>query len=995
MNKLLDSNSISVNLDQYDQELIHAPGYIQPHGVLIVLDKKNLNILQISENTEQFFGVTAQSLINQEITKLFPVFQVKKIRKYISNNGDDNIHNYGLKIKLFNKSFQAVIHQGSENLILELESQELTNNKSINLTETIRTSIYQLKKATNISELSQYLAENIKDIIHFDRVMIYQFKEDNSGVVIAEAKENHLESYLNLHYPEFDIPEVARRLYRENWLRIIPDVNYQPIPIIPNSESLDLSPTFLRSVSPCHLTYLKNMGVTASMSISLIHENKLWGLIACHHYSPKYIDYETRKNCEFLGQFLSLQTKVIQEQELRQYLHKIDQIKTNIREQIRQYPSFINDLIKAHEPMIIDLVHSQGMAIILGKQVILSGKTPDESLIINLVNQVLKPEKKEVFYTDCLSQIYPEAEQFKTVASGILAISIFLSTTSYHLIWFRPEQRQTKHWAGNPEAVFSQENPDNIPILSPRNSFKIWQETVKNKSLSWQKVEIEAAQELRTIILLAALEFSQISHELLEENAKQAEAANQAKTQFLAKMSHELRTPLNAILGFSHILSRDFSLSVQQRDYLDIINHSGEYLLSLINDVLEMSKIEAGQLKLNQNNFDFWELIKSIQEMFCIKASDQGLHLLLEQQENLPQYLLGDEAKIRQIIVNLVGNAIKFTEHGHVILRISQLTTKPQKIKVKIEVEDTGKGISPEELDLIFDPFKQAQNKNHSESGTGLGLSISQQFAHLMGGEITVTSQLNQGSIFTCILNLELSPPTFLPSQKTTQKVLRLASEEPIYRILVVEDVPENQKLMVHLLQSVGFQVNSAYDGLQAIALWQSWQPDLIFMDMRMPKLDGYEATRRIRQLELSNPELPSVSIVALTATVFEEERKDIFAVGCNDIVYKPFREEVLFEIINKHLRVQYVYENEPLKKNQIAFLQLNEVKCKLSLMPNEWREQLKEAAVSAREKNILNLIKQIPQEHFSLAQALNRMLDNLAFSDIINLTENPTNEEF
>jgi light-regulated signal transduction histidine kinase (bacteriophytochrome)/CheY-like chemotaxis protein len=978
---------------QYEQYPIRTSGYIQPHGVLIVLERKNLNIIQISENVEKTFGLPAQSLLNKNLACLFSSYQVKKIIQYVSEQSWHKFNRFSLKIKVCNLFFQVIIHANNENIILELEQKvtSKTNNKN-NLFDILRNTSNRLKKISELVELSEYIADSVRKITQFDRVMIYKFATDNSGIVIAESKEDYLESYLDLHYPESDIPAVARQLYYENWLRIIPDVNYQPVPILPVEHlPLDLTHAFLRSVSPCHLTYLKNMGVTASMSISLIDENKLWGLIACHHYSPKYINYEIRKTCELLGNFMSLQTKVIEEKELYKYKQEIDLIQIKIRQTLAEKPCFINGIIKDNEVSLTNLVKAEGMAMILGEQISLSGKTPSASQVFQLVNGFLKPKKEEIFYTDCLSKDYPEGKGFKDVASGILTISIFLSTTSYHLIWFRPQQEQIVKWAGSSSnPVFVGE--DNIPRLSPRGSFEVWKETVNNKSLSWQFLEVEAARELKNVLLLAALEFSQFSQEFLEKTAQQAKLANIAKSQFLAKMSHELRTPLNAILGFTQIMSRDDSLSEQQQDYLGIINRSGEYLLTLINDVLEMSRIEAGQLTLNQGCFDFYALIQSIGDMFMIKASDKGLFLMLQQEEDLPRYLIGDEAKIRQIIVNLMGNAIKFTDYGEVILRVRKVSLQEDYLTLKLEVEDTGRGIEAEHLETVFEPFKQAENGENPEQGTGLGLSISRQFLHLMGGEITVQSEVNRGSIFTCVFPLRVAPKASVQAKIPVRRVIGLLAGQPLYHILVVEDVAENQKLMVNFLETVGFQVSSAHDGFEAIALWQEKKPDLIFMDMRMPQLDGYQATKRIREAELMEGISASVPIIALTATVFDEDRYGILATGCNDVIYKPFREEVLFEIISKYLKVKYVYEDEISPRKNLGGNQPINLQAGMDSMSIEWIRQLYQAAVSARENNILALIQDIPQEYFYLADALTEMLDNLAFTDIINLTESRIN---
>nr|WP_242411875.1 ATP-binding protein [Cyanobacterium sp. IPPAS B-1200] len=745
------------------------------------------------------------------------------------------------------------------------------------------------------------------------------------------------------------------------------------------------------------MEYLKNMGVKASMSISLLNQNKLWGLIACHHYSPKHINYETRKAGEFLGQFLSAHLFCKQEQKFKNYRLQIQGIQNRLRQGLLRSPDLIKEVFMRNKNSLINLTKSQGLAVCLDNDVHLMGNTPSQCQVNNLIKEFLNQSQQEIFFTDSLSMIYPLGREFKDTGCGILSISLFLTNHTYHLIWFRPEQSYEVPWGGNPYDV-SIEKIDNISQFTPRNSFAMWKETVRNKSFPWESVAIEAAQELRKVLLLTALEFSQYSQHILEETTKQANAANLAKSQFLAKMSHELRTPLNAILGFTQMMNRDCSLSETQQEYLGIINRSGEHLLSLINDVLEMSRIEAGQITLHQTCFNLHDLIKSVQELLTIKSNSKGLSFRVYQDDDLPQFLEGDESKLRQVIVNLVGNAIKFTDEGHVDLFLSLLSSDNlvgRQVQLLIEVKDTGIGIEEDNLESIFEPFKQTDNNVHSREGTGLGLSISRQFARLMDGDITVRSRWGEGSIFTCRIAMTLPEKIEQKSQSNSRQIIGLQQSQPVYRILVVEDVEDNRLLMEKMLQSMGFDVQTACNGKEAIALWQTWQPNLIWMDMRMPIMDGYQASRHIRNLETMEDK-PPVPILALTATVFDEEREAILQVGCNDFVSKPFQEKVIFEMMEKYLGVKYIYQ-EKRDKNQNKIQHptpdTQQTQTQLQKMPSPWINQLHQAALSAREAKIKTLIAEIPPEYNSLAHHLNHMLNNLFFDQIINLTQGDTNE--
>ncbi|HZX31605.1 MAG TPA: ATP-binding protein [Rhodocyclaceae bacterium] len=392
---------------------------------------------------------------------------------------------------------------------------------------------------------------------------------------------------------------------------------------------------------------------------------------------------------------------------------------------------------------------------------------------------------------------------------------------------------------------------------------------------------------------------------VLARNA--AETANKAKSVFLANMSHELRTPLNAILGFSSMMRSAPHLPEELRQHLDIINRSGEHLLSLINDVLEMAKIEAGRVQLEHQPFDLGALVRDVTDMMEVRARAKGLRLLIDQTSDFPRYIVGDESRLRQVLINLVGNAVKFTTEGGVTVRLG--TRQNRYSHLIIEVEDTGPGIAPEDQQRIFEPFIQL-GEHRDSKGTGLGLTITRQFVELMGGKVHLHSTPGSGSLFRVDLPLTAFEDGELPMAKPLGQgdIVGLAPGQPEYRILIVEDQLENQLLLARLMESVGFQVRVAENGKQGIEMFQEWHPHFIWMDRKMPLMDGLEATRLIRAL----PGGKEVKIVAVTASAFQEQREEMLEGGMDGFVRKPYRFAEIYDCLEQLLGVSYIREAPP-----------------------------------------------------------------------------------
>jgi len=496
-----------------------------------------------------------------------------------------------------------------------------------------------------------------------------------------------------------------------------------------------------------------------------------------------------------------------------------------------------------------------------------------------------------------------------------------------------------------------------------------------------------------------------ISDQKLAEAAMQAakeaaEAASLAKSTFLANMSHELRSPLNVILGFCQLMTRSGQLNPEQQENLGIMTRSGEHLLNLINTVLDLSKIEAGRTTLNETNFDLYRLLDDLDDMFQSIAEEKGLQLVFSRSNEVPQYVRTDPVKLRQVLINLISNALKFTQEGSVTVKIQNSVTRDQLLitnnrfharravqptTLTFEVADTGIGISPTEIDSIFDAFVQAETGRDFQEGTGLGLSIAHKFVQLMGGEISVSSELGLGTTFHFEIHISTVDAVDIPGQKPTHRVIALKPDQPTYRILIVDDKWSNRQLLVRLLAPLGFVVQEASNGQEAVQIWQTFAPQLIWMDMRMPVMDGYEATKQIK----THLKGQATAIIALTASTLEEERAVILSAGCDDFVRKPFREEILFEKMAQYLGVEYIYADaEPSTAQNYPAHPIELTPQDLAVMPAEWVRELYQAADSVDNERILQLIEQIPASSATLAQALADWVKNFRCDRIINLIE-------
>ncbi|WP_017654492.1 ATP-binding protein [Fortiea contorta] len=715
---------------------IHLSGAIQPHGVMLVLDIQ-LQIWHISNNTEAYLGKCPQDLLGKSLECLLGEQQMRAIADFLIQE-IGSVYCLKVSINIHNQVqyFDCIVHRTPDVVIVELEpTKAIAPLSFLQFQAIVGGAIAKMQSITHLPEFLQLAAAELRAITGFDRVIVYQFDQQGAGAVIAEAKTAELPSYLHLHYPATDIPEQSRELYRRCALRFIPNLTAPPVMLVP-AAPVDLSLSVLRSVDPCCVEFHHNMGVEAMMVISLMKEGQLWGLISCHHQTPKHLPYEVRKMCEFLAQMISAELAHKVNHWEWDYEVKLKALQADLLKSISHADNFIDALIKP-EIRLLDLVGATGAAVCLDGEITLVGTTPDAEAVRKLMMWADTQVSDNLFSTDSLPQLYSQALTFKDVASGLLLLRIS-QVRRYYILWFRPEVLQTLNWAGNPQPSLRVGADDNI-ILRPRTSFAKWQETVVLTSLSWKPCELDSALALRNaivgIVLKAVDELAQINREL--------ERSNQELAAFAYAASHDLKEPLRGIYNFSTVLLEDYAhvLGDEGVEYLETVLSLSQRMETLINAVLRLSQL--GQAQLCFQPTDLNPLLDQVIDVFRASRPESRFHILVPRP--LPT-IVCHSVLINEVFSNLLGNAGKYNDQAQPEIEIGYLDSATS--SGIFYVRDNGIGIQQHHLETIFRLFKRLHSQEKYGGGTGAGLAIVKKIVELHNGRIWVESTLGVGSIF-------------------------------------------------------------------------------------------------------------------------------------------------------------------------------------------------------------------------------------------------------
>ncbi|GAA3955195.1 ATP-binding protein [Allohahella marinimesophila] len=888
-------NVEDLDFDRCEDEPIHIPESIQGYGYLFALDRTEGKIRIVSENVQDLF-VDTDDLIGSNFFDLLDSKEaVSDFLRETYQRAKQKETRLPVEVK-FKQSvikstqstdYYAVVYDSDDHFVIELEPAANFRD-SYSAKHFIK--LYALgiapkfKKFESLDTMAKEIVDTIKYVTNMDRVLLYRFNEDASGKVIAEAKEPDMESYIDVYYPASDIPPQARELYKKNWVRLTPNVDLEPSKLLPTvAESgrkpLDLTHSILRTLSPIHRQYIRNQGLKASMSMSLVTHDNLWGIITCHSREAAYIPQNVRLECEMISQLFSWHLYAKEEELYIRKKESADQAISRMLSMVSSEQSII-DIFKHHEDEVLRIMDADGFVFFSEIQVVSIGVTPELDVIHEICDRLNHTQEKPYLSSD-ISADFLDTERLNGI-KGALFMPL-AEKQNYYTVWFRKEEKLVQKWAGVPDekAVSSSKKER----LMPRTSFQVHIREVKGKSKKWDQNDVGMAERFNLVFMAYALE----TQERMHRNLTNLEKQDRHKNEFLATLAHELRNPLTPISTGISILEAESNEAVRSR-VIQTMTRQVDSMTRMIDDLMEVSRVTQGKIKLDMRRVVLQDIIRDALETCdsLLKEKRHTLELKLPEAE-LP--VTGDRTRLGQVFGNIINNAAKYTDEGGRI----QIRAYAQDGLIHIKVIDNGVGLAPENTGLIFTMFTQMDtHSSRVKGGLGIGLTLVQKLVELHGGKIVARSAgIGQGAEFEVVL-----PQSELDqnSEHTSSTDLnRVATSKN--RVLIVDDNEDIAAMYELLLIASGYDTRSVTKPKDSIEVFKQFQPHFALLDIGMPDIDGYELCGILSAL----PEARHTIFLSQSGWGNKEDIAKAYAAGFREHLVKPLNSQALQLVLQKY----------------------------------------------------------------------------------------------
>ncbi|MAM88949.1 MAG: histidine kinase [unclassified Hahellaceae] len=888
-------NVDDLDFERCEDEPIHIPESIQGYGYLFALDRAEGKIKIVSENVSDLL-ISSDNLIGSNFFELLDsaeaVFDFLKETYHRAKQKETRLP---VEVK-FKRSvispdqstdYYAVVYDSDDRFVIELEPAADFRD-SYSAKHFIK--LYALgvapkfKKFDSLEIMAQEIVDTIKYVTNMDRILLYRFNDDASGRVIAEAKEPDMESYLDVYYPASDIPPQARELYKKNWVRLTPNVDLEPSRLLPTvvdsgRKPLDLTHSILRTLSPIHRQYIRNQGLKASMSMSLVTHGNLWGIISCHSREATYIPQNVRLECEMISQLFSWHLYAKEEELYFRKKDKADQAISRMLSMVSSELSII-DIFKQHESEVLQIMEADGFVFFSEIQVVAIGATPDLEVIQEVCARFSDSQQKPYVSSD-ISADFDAPDRLNGI-KGALFMPL-AEKQNYYTVWFRKEEKLIQRWAGVPDekAVSSSKRER----LMPRTSFKVHIREISGKSKKWDQNDVGMAERFNRVFMAYALE----TQERMHRNLTNLEKQDRHKNEFLATLAHELRNPLTPISTGIAILEREGTEAVRER-VIQTMTRQVDSMTRMIDDLMEVSRVTQGKIRLDLRTLAIQDVIRDALET-CESLLKEKQHTIEMKMPDSVLFVTGDNTRLGQVFGNIINNAAKYTDAGGRI----QIRAQAAGDTVSVKIIDNGVGLAPESTGLIFTMFTQMDtHSSRVKGGLGIGLTLVQKLVELHGGRIIARSAgIGQGAEFEVLLpqsqldqNAEYSGPVELVKVATNRN-----------RILVVDDNEDIAAMYEILLNAAGYDTKSVTRPRDSIELFKRFKPHFALLDIGMPDLNGYELCRILSAL----PEAEHTVFLSQSGWGNKEDVAKAYAAGFREHMVKPLNSQTLQLVLQKY----------------------------------------------------------------------------------------------